>query len=620
MKEDIINENNDENIIVQEKEAKGEKNNKQENSGIQDEEKKDKIKFNKKHKITEKDIKEMNLKNKNRFTYIILFVIIIIAILFFSTIFALININNQKIITGITIKGIEVSGLTKEEARAKLETIYNEKKSNDLKLKYEEYETSLNYEILEVNYDIEKAVNEAYLTGRNNNIFISNYEILKTLIFKKDVNVDMNLNEDIAKQSIDDISVNLPGVVVESSYAIEDDELIISKGKEGICVETEKLLDMVKEKINDINAKKDEYINIPVINKKPEEINIEKIHEEVYKEAKDAYYTRDPFTIYPEVIGVDFDIEEAKKILEEDKEEYVIKLTLTNPKVTIVEIGAEAFPEKLSTFSTRYDPGDKSRTTNLIIACEKLNGKVIMPGEEFSYNKTLGPRTIEAGYKNGKIYSNGQVVDGIGGGICQISSTLYNSVLTANLEIVERRNHQFVTSYVGPGRDATVVYGVTDFKFKNTRKYPIRLVASCKNGIATISIYGIKEENEYTFQFKTNQVSTIPYTTKYIEDNTLEEGKEVVIQKGVNGVKTETYITKLLNGKIVSTTLLLKDTYNDMNKIVKRGTKKSTTESNSVEAPTTNTTTSTEEQQKIEETENDNNNPENNIDENIIIE
>ena len=612
MKDDRINENNDENIIVQEKDVKEQKNDKQEKFEIQKKKKKDKIKFSQMHKITEKDIKEMKLKDKNRFTYIILFIIIIIAILFFSTIFALININNQKIITGITINGIEVSGLTKEEAKAKLETIYNEKKSNDLKLKYEEYETSLNYEILEVNYDIEKAANEAYLTGRNNNIFISNYEILKTLIFKKDVNVDMNLNEDIAKQSIEDISVNLPGVVVESSYAIEDDELIISKGKEGICIETEKLLTIVKERINDINAKKDEYINIPVINKKPEEINIEKIHEEVYKEAKDAYYTKDPFTIYPEVIGIDFDIEEAKKILKEDKEEYVIKLTLTNPKVTIVEIGAEAFPEKLSTFSTRYDPGDKSRTTNLIIACEKLNGKVIMPGEEFSYNKTLGPRTIEAGYKNGKIYSNGQVVDGIGGGICQISSTLYNSVLTANLEIVERRNHQFVTSYVGPGRDATVVYGVTDFKFKNTRKYPIRLVASCKNGIATVSIYGIKEENEYTFQFKTNQVSTIPYTTKYIEDNTLEEGKEVVIQKGANGVKTETYITKSLNGKIVSTTLLSKDTYNAMTKIVKRGTKKVSIDSKAVETPITN--------QESEKTENDNNNPENNIDENTIIE
>ena len=92
-----------------------------------------------------------------------------------------------------------------------------------------------------------------------------------------------------------------------------------------------------------------------------------------------------------------------------------------------------------------------------------------MPGETFSYNQTLGARTAAAGFKNGKVYEGGEVVDGIGGGICQISSTLYNAVIMANLQTVERRNHQFVTSYVGPGRDATVVYGDIDYKFKNTR-------------------------------------------------------------------------------------------------------------------------------------------------------
>ena len=200
-----------------------------------------------------------------------------------------------------------------------------------------------------------------------------------------------------------------------------------------------------------------------------------------------------------------------------------------------------------------------------------------MPGETFSYNKALGPRTAAAGYRNGKIYSGGEVVDGIGGGICQISSTLYNSVLLANLGIVERRNHQFVTSYLPAGRDATVVYGAIDFKFKNTRNYPIRIVASAKNGIATVSIYGIKEENEYTFSFSTRTVASIPYSTKYEENPNLPIGTENVKQKGANGIKTETYITKMLNGKIISTTLLSKDTYDAMSRIVIRGTKGSVT-------------------------------------------
>ncbi|GFI41550.1 vancomycin B-type resistance protein VanW [Thomasclavelia cocleata] len=203
-----------------------------------------------------------------------------------------------------------------------------------------------------------------------------------------------------------------------------------------------------------------------------------------------------------------------------------------------------------------------------------------MPGETFSYNKALGERTPAAGYKNAAVYENGKVVDGIGGGICQISSTLYNAVLKANLGIVERRNHQFVTSYIPAGQDATVVYGMTDFRFKNTRKYAVKIKASCSNGIATVSIYGIKEENEYSISFDTRTISTIPYTIKYEENKNLAAGTEKVSQVGANGVITETYLVKSLNGKIVSRTLLSKDTYNAMQRIIVRGTKGASTNNN----------------------------------------
>ena len=255
-----------------------------------------------------------------------------------------------------------------------------------------------------------------------------------------------------------------------------------------------------------------------------------------------------------------------------EKEQYEIELTITKPKVTIAQIGSEAFPDLLGTYSTKYDGGNTDRTTNLRIACRKINDKVVLPGETFSYNKTLGERTPAAGYKNAKVYENGEVVDGIGGGICQISSTLYNSVLKANMDIVERRNHQFVTSYTPAGRDATVVYGLTDFKFKNTRKTAVRIKASCSNGIATVSIYGIKDENEYDVSFNTKTISTIPFTVKYVDDNSLPAGTEKVKQKGANGIITETYIVKSLNGKVVSSNLLSKDTYNAMQRIILRGT------------------------------------------------
>ena len=518
-----------------------------------------------------KTLESMSEQKKKKRKIIIVIVTIAVLLIFCSTIFAFIHMGSEKIINGVSISGIDVSGLSKEEANTKLNKIYQEKKEKEIGIKYQDYETTLNPTLMEVNYEVEKAVEEAYLIGKEENIFINNYKILLTLLKKQNIEINMVLNEEVTRQTIEDIGVNLPGVIIESSYAVEENELIITKGKSGIVIQTEELLEKVKQQLKEINYKED--IEIPVIEKEPEPINIDKIHEEIHTEAQDAYYTKNPFTIYPEVQGIDFDLEAARELLKEEKEEYIIKLKITKPKITIDKIGSEAFPDQLATYTTRYDASNIDRSTNLQIACQKINGKVILAGEIFSYNKALGPRTAAAGYRNGKIYVGGEVVDGLGGGICQISSTLYNTVLMSNLEIVERRNHQFVTAYIPAGRDATVVYGVTDFRFKNTRKYPVRIVASAKNGIATVTMYGIKEENEYTFSFHTKTIASIPFTTKYEEDATLAAGTENVKQKGANGLKTETYITKMLNGKVVSTTLLSRDTYDAMPNIVTKGTK-----------------------------------------------
>ena len=536
-----------------------------------------------KNKIEEMKEKVEHQKKSKRKKIIIASIIGIILLigLLFSTIFALINMNNSKIISGVKIEGIEVSGLSKDEAKSKLEAIYNEKKEKEIPIKYNEYESSINPSMIELNYDIDKAVDEAMNIGRNNNIFINNYNILFTLIGKKDINVEMSINEEATRKIIEDTGANLPGVVIESSYYIEGENLIITKGKEGIKIDTESLLSKVKERLDNAEII-DDYIEIPVTTKTPEPIDVDKIHSEVYKEVQDAYYTKDPFEIHPEVEGVDFNVDEVKAMIAaEDKDEYTVKLTITKPKVTVNDIGTEAFPDKLGTFTTRYDERDRDRTTNLKLACQKLNNQVVLAGATFSYNKTLGERTIAAGYKNAAVYENGQVVDGIGGGICQISSTLYNAIVDANLETVERRNHQFVTSYVPAGKDATVVYGMTDFKFKNTRKYPVKIIATAQNGIATISIYGVKEEVEYDVELQVKQISTIPVTTVYQEDSSLPAGTEKVKQVGAKGVKTETYLVKSLNGKVVSSELVSRDTYNAMQRIVLRGTKGATNSSSS---------------------------------------
>lgn len=519
--------------------------------------------------------KKINIKKigENKTLLATIIFIIILVIMIFSVIFAILNINNNNILNGVKIEGIVVSGLSREEAKAKIETVYNAKKEEDIILKYNDFETTISQDILETNYDLDKAVNEAISLGKDGNIITNNYNILFALLGKKNIKVDMSINEEQIKDEIENIQTNIPGTIIEPDYYVENDKLIITPGQEGIKISVDNLINRIKNTLKTASSNQ-QYIEIPMDNVWPDKIDIEKIHDEIYKEVQDAYLTENPITIHPEVEGVDFDIEEAKKILENDSEQYEIPLKITKPNVTMEKIGAEAFPNKISFYSTRYDGGDVNRSTNLELACEKINDVIVLPGETFSYNKTLGERSKAAGYKTAKVYENGEVVDGIGGGICQISSTLYNAVLKANLEIVERRNHQFITSYVEEGRDATVAYGVTDFKFKNSRKYAIKIKASASNGVATIEIFGIKEDVEYQISFDTKTISTIPYTVKYIDDNTLKTGTEVVKQKGANGIVTETYLIKSLNGQVVSNTLLSKDTYSAMQRIVLRGTKK----------------------------------------------
>ena len=548
-----------------------------------------------KKKEAEKQEAKSKDKKKSRLP-IILGSILIIFILIFSVFFSLISINNENILDNVSIMGIDVSNMSKEKAEEAVSEVITSKLQEELILKKDDYETSLNANQINAQFDIKTAVNEAYNIGRDGNIITNNYGILGTWLFGRKIECNFNFDEESLNKKIDDISSKLPGAVVQNSYYIEDEELIIVKGTPGISIKKDELKENILSKIKDVNKKYD-IVTIPTEEVEPDVINLEKIRNEIYKEPQDAYVSKNPTTVHTHVNGVDFAIsmEEAQKILEEDKEEYIIPLKITVPDKTLVDLGEEAFPDKLGTYTTRYDPTNLNRSNNISISAKKIDGTIIMPGETFSYNQVVGERTIAEGYKEAGAYAGGRVVQDVGGGICQTSSTLYNAALYANLEIVDRSNHQFLTSYVSAGRDATVAWGAIDFQFKNNRTYPIKIEAVAENGVCTMSIFGIKEETEYEVVIQSVALSYIPYTTKYENDNTLEEGKEVVEQSGYTGCTSEAYKILKLNGEVVSKTLLSKDTYDPMTRIIRRGTKKNET--------TQKPTESTKEAEETEEDE-----------------
>lgn len=466
------------------------------------------------------------------------FIFILLLLIIYCT-FSIINKKNKNITNGIYIKGINVSGMSKEEAKSKISEYIQSSVPEEIKLVHNNFESSISTSQLSIYFNIDEAVEIAYQFGKNGNIFQNNLEILQALISKINVEPGFCIDENQLKHTLENISSNLPDKAIENSYYIDGNNLIITKGKDGYAVEIEQSTNYIKDNISNLNIQ-NSSIELITTKKSPSEIDIDSIYNEIHKAPIDSYFTQNPYVLVPSENGLDFAIslDEAKNLLQEDKSEYSIPLKILYPNVTTNMIGNEAFPDLLSEFSTKYTASNKNRTTNLILASNKINGTVLMPGEIFSYNKIVGERTIEAGYKEAPIYVSGRVEDGLGGGICQITTTLYNAALYANLEILERSNHQFIPSYSNASRDATVVYGAIDFKFKNNRNYPIKIMCSVSNGIANFKILGLKTDNDYDVEI----------TSKITKSTS-------------NAIYSEAYKTLKKNGNIISSEVLSKDVY-----------------------------------------------------------
>jgi len=513
-------------------------------------------------------------KSKKFFLFFLVPVLVLlILILLLSTIFALMNINNTKILNGVYIHGIDVSNLSEEEARNKIATAVNSHISKEITAKYNNFEAKFSPEQFAVNFDINGAVSEAYSLGRSNNIFKNNYTILNVLLKNINISPSVTYDEDLLAAIITEINSQLPNKVINSDYYVDGDNLIITSGKDGIIVDETAFKNKMLYFLNNINIK-DSIIEIPVVNTKATKIDLDAIYKAIYKDPVDAYYTTNPYVVHPSTNGLDFNIsmEEAKKLISSPQEEYTIPLKITYPKVTTKQIGSEAFPDLLSQFTTSFTSSGANRATNVRLAAGKINGTVLMPGETFSYNQVVGKRTRAAGFREGTAYFNGQVVQEVGGGICQVSSTLYDAVLYANLEIVERYNHGFNPGYVKAGLDATVSWGGPDFKFKNNRNYPIRIVCDSSGKKLRIYIYGLKTPEDCTVVLDARYLSTIPYKTIYQTDSSLATGESKVIQSGSNGCKTATYkYVYNASGTLISSDCISRDTYNPHNKVVAVG-------------------------------------------------
>ena len=531
--------------------------------------------FNDAEEIITSACKDIEHQKKLKSFLLLLIPLFIFAILvgILSTVFALINRDNETIFSGISVQGIDVSNLTIDEAKKKVSSIIGNHISEEISLQHNDFQTVILPEQFGVSFDVDSAVEQAYSIGKSDSLIKNNYTILSLLLKNYNISPSINYDEDLLNSLIDSINAQLPDRVVNSGYSIDGTNLIITSGKDGILISSSDLKDEILSFLNDISSK-NETINIPVNNVGAEPINLDAIYKDIFKLPVDASYTTNPYVVYPSSNGLDFAIsmEEAKAIISDQQDEYTIPLKITYPNVTTNQIGNEAFPDLLSQFSTSFTSSGYNRSNNIILSSAKLNGLVLMPGEEFSYNQAVGQRTRAAGFREAGAYSNGKVVQEVGGGICQVSSTLYNAVLYANLEIVERTNHYFNLGYVKAGLDATVSWGGPDFRFRNNRNYPIRIVTDTSGKKLKVYIYGLKTDDDCTVVLDPRYISSVPYKTTYQNDASLATGETRVVSSGSNGCKTATYkYVYDKNGTLISSECISRDTYSPHNKVVAVG-------------------------------------------------
>lgn len=521
----------------------------------------------------EKIVKSNNKNNKSKkIVVVVIIVVVLLLALLFCTIFALLNINNDKIQSNIKVMEIDVSNLTEKEANEKISKTLADRLTTDVILKHNEETYTFIPNEIQFKYDINKTVKEAYAVGRNGNIFQNNFAILNQKFNSKELTPNVSLNDNQLEEIENKLNESFQDGVKQPEYVMDGNKLIVTAGKDGYKTNADELKKLIIGKLLLSNYNTDP-INIPVISGKCDSIDIDALHSAIYKDAVDATFSVDPYKITASETGMDFavSIEEAKAMITGEQEQYTIPLKVLYPSVSTDDISLEAFPDVLSSYSTNYSSSGASRANNVALAAKKIDGTVLMPGETFSYNDTVGKRTKQAGFQEAAAYSNGKVVSEVGGGICQVSSTLYNAILRANLEVVDRSNHMFQVGYVPIGTDATVSWGAPDLKFKNNRNYAIKIVSSTSGRNVYIKIYGLRQEDDCEVEIESYRTGTVPYKTTYTTDSSLGAGETKVIQSGSNGATSVAYKILKQNGSVISKEVISRDTYQPHNQIIARG-------------------------------------------------
>mgnify|MGYP003301847625 CR=1 FL=1 len=460
------------------------------------------------------------------------------------------------ILENVSIAGVDVGGMTKEVARYAVEAATEKTSQKNMVIRVGENQVEISPSESGVRLDIPAAIEAAYAYGRTGTSSQQQEEQMNALRNGYSVPTDayMTLNKDAIQAEINDLGTNYSSTLKQSSYEItgtlpsllessEETEgltLVITLGTPEYALDLDDLYAQVLAAYgsNTFLVEAD----CPAIT--PDPIDLEAIWNQYYVAPVDAVMEEGTFTVHEASYGYGFDLDLAKAALNDAAYGETVEIPFQRipPEVLSESLSGVLYRDVLGTY-TASSASDPNRDVNLDLACKAINGIVLYPGDRFSYNEALGERTESNGYKPGASYSGNETVYTVGGGICQVSSSLYYCALVADLEIMERECHAFAPSYMPLGVDATVNWGTLDFRFRNNTDHPIRIEANAEDSYVTVVLRGTDDKDYYV---EMDYVILDEYqweTVEKILEEDNEDGYEDgdVIYNGWMGYSVDTY-------------------------------------------------------------------------------
>ena len=416
-----------------------------------------------------------------------------------------------------------VSGMTENEVVEFLSNIYNEENLSGASLTLSCSDTSVQLPVknLNIKFDNVALTQKVISSGKEGNPIGVAVAFISRFFKECRVSPEAVYDRDAFLNAIDNTASKYESRPVGHTFVIGDDSVIIHGPVDGCMVDRSKV---EKEFESQLAMMRFSIIVLEPETVKPEKLNFDEFYTWLTSDAQDAYYEKDNgvVKVHDSKPKCEVSREAVQKGLDDLKNSTdntsTISVTVIQPEKTTEKLKEVLYKDELGKYSTNFGGSTAARANNGRLSASRVNGTELLPGEEFSYDKTIKPRTASNGYMAAPVYVGNKVESGMGGGICQTSSTLYSAVLYANLEILERHNHSLPVGYIPLGMDATIAEGVLDLRFRNNTDYPVKLVASANGGVVSFTVYGYNPDGTSVSIERSNKGDTY-YVTRVVKKN-----------------------------------------------------------------------------------------------------